>query len=217
MSTNEESTAAEPAELSEAAARKITDKIKRSLDVTWELIAEAYRGRADQGLGYPTWDDYVGAEFGTSPLRVPREARPVMVRSLRNQGMPLRVIATAMGIDERTVRRDLDTSTAANAAVGLPDKVTGLDGRDQPATRPKATASLEVAQDLDTQAPPSSRDGAATFRDGAESLLLAARKLEPVHLSAKKIGGRKYDAGVAAVRQAVTLLAKIAASQDRAI
>jgi DeoR/GlpR family transcriptional regulator of sugar metabolism len=39
---------------------------------------------------------------------VPREDRPEMVRSLRSQEMSLRAIATAMGVSERTVRRDLD-------------------------------------------------------------------------------------------------------------
>jgi DNA invertase Pin-like site-specific DNA recombinase len=103
--------------LSEVAARALTDQIKVGIEATWQLVAEAYLKRADQALGYPSWDAYVIAEVGPAPMRVPREDRPELVRSLRTHELSLRAIASVLGVSELTVRRDLDESTAADAAV----------------------------------------------------------------------------------------------------
>lgn len=85
-------------DLSEAEARKLNDKIKRGLAVTWLQIAQAYRGRIHLALGYPTWNDYLTEEFGgVRPLWVAREHRPQVVHSLRATGMSLRAIASTMG------------------------------------------------------------------------------------------------------------------------
>ena len=64
-------------------ARQLTDKIKKGLTDTWELIKEAYKKRADRVLGYGSWDSYCRAEFGSSYLRVPPEDRAEIIRSLR--------------------------------------------------------------------------------------------------------------------------------------
>ena len=77
----------------------------------------------------------------SGPLRVPREDRSELVLSLRSREMSLRAIATALGVDERTVRRDLDSAAAFAAgdgdAVDEPTTVKGLDGKRQPASRRK--------------------------------------------------------------------------------
>jgi hypothetical protein len=204
--TNE---AAEPAELSEAEARNLTDRIKANLDVTWQLVAEAYRECAHAALGYPSWDSYVKAEFGGAPLWVPREARPEVVRALRASDMSTRAIAAAMGITERTVRRDLDATTAANAAVNMPATVTGLDGRKQPARRqPQPKPPAPETPDFDRST--SSRDRAAMFQASARKLLLKARDLNRLYPYAKRAPGENLDHGVAAVREAAEMLHKIA-------
>lgn len=120
-------------DLTEAEARELTDRIRANLEVTSELIVEAYVRRAWQALGYGGWDLYVLGEFGSGPLRVPREDRPEMVRSLRSQQMSLRAIGTAMDVSERTVRRDLEEAGAAFAAptddaVVEITRVIGVDG-----------------------------------------------------------------------------------------
>jgi hypothetical protein len=122
--------------LTEAEARELTDRIRANLEVTSELIVEAYVRRAWWALGYGSWDFYVISEFGSGPLRVPREDRPEMVRSLRAQQMSNRAIGTAMDVSERTVRRDLGDAGAANAAPA--DEVTtviGVDGVSQRAKK----------------------------------------------------------------------------------
>lgn len=46
-------------------------------------------------------------EFGTSRLRLPREERAEVVASLRESGLSQRAIASATGLSQDTVRRDL--------------------------------------------------------------------------------------------------------------
>jgi hypothetical protein len=87
-------------------ARALTDNIKKGLQETWKLIKEAYEKRADKVIdgGYPSWDAYCKAEFGTCYLRVPREELPEIVRSM-SLTMGVRPIASALGVSRETVRR----------------------------------------------------------------------------------------------------------------
>ncbi len=104
-----------PKPLTPDEARTLTDKIKRQLDSTWKLVKEAYTKRADRVLGYGSWDRYCRAEFGTCYLRVPREERPEVIRSLRQAGMGVRPIASAMGISATTVWREAQQAAEKDA------------------------------------------------------------------------------------------------------
>jgi hypothetical protein len=205
--------------MSEAAARDLTEKIKAGIEATWQLVAEAYLKRADQALGYESWDHYIVAEFGSSPLRVPREDRPELIRSLRVKEMSLRAIATTLGVSERTVRRDLDDDTAANAAV--PATVVGLDGRRQPARRepfwknpgpsPDEPPQRFVIVDRRPQRPPAQRDHTVSFYFAARSLLWRAKDVAALHQRTKENPGPSFADGVAKVRQAAEILQRILA------
>jgi hypothetical protein len=94
-------------EIEPAYARTLTDRIKVAVEGTWHLIIEAYVTRAWAALGYPSWDDYCTREFGTSRLRLPREERQEIVSSLREQGLSLRAIAAATGVDKKTVQNTI--------------------------------------------------------------------------------------------------------------
>lgn len=109
------------------AARRLTDQIKAAVEVTWQLIIDAYVTRAWSVLGYSTWDDYCTREFGASRLRLPREERSEVVGSLRDAGLSNRAIAAATGESEPTVRRALGASNGA--------PVIGTDGKTY--TRPE--------------------------------------------------------------------------------
>jgi hypothetical protein len=117
-------------------ARAITEAIKGAVEQVFELIKDAYNRRAWLALGYRTWDTWCAKEFRTAPLMVPREERPEMVRSMRQAGLSQRAIASATGVSQKTVDRDLD-ATESNDSVEMPDKVTGLDGKKRPAQQPK--------------------------------------------------------------------------------
>jgi hypothetical protein len=56
---------------SEATARALTDQLRQSLSLSWELLVEAYQRRAWAALGYATWDAYTDAELGEVRLRLP--------------------------------------------------------------------------------------------------------------------------------------------------
>lgn len=89
------------------AARDLTDRIKTTVGVAWELIVQAYTGRAWAALGYANWDAYTAAEFGGLRLRLPSEERAEIVASLRDSGLSQRAIASAIDVTPPTVREDL--------------------------------------------------------------------------------------------------------------
>jgi hypothetical protein len=87
-------------------ARALTDRIKRDAESLWELIKQAYLGRAWIALNYPSWDVYCANEFGSLRLRLPREEREAVVRSLLESGLSNRAVASTLGVSEGTVRND---------------------------------------------------------------------------------------------------------------
>jgi hypothetical protein len=127
-------------------ARAITDKIKRGLGEVKGLIIQAYHGRAWMPLGYKTWDEYVVTEFGSAPLMVPREDRPEMVRSLRQQGFSMPAIATTTGASTSTVHRDIEGEpTFPDGKVDDDEQpsnpIRRLDGKRGPAKQPRKPAA----------------------------------------------------------------------------
>lgn len=91
---------------SEAAARALTDQLRQSLSVSWELLVEAYQRRAWAALGYQSWDAYTDAELGEVRLRLPREERREVVASMTEAGMSTRAIGSALGVNRKTVMAD---------------------------------------------------------------------------------------------------------------
>lgn len=120
--------------------------------------------RAWSVLGYGSWDEYCTREFGTARLQLPREDRREVVASLRDSGLSTRAIASAVGIDQKTVRNDLAEAPAGEeisspepewrpvdpdeiAAFGAlmttgqhrpPELVTGTDGKTYAPSKPTA-------------------------------------------------------------------------------
>lgn len=113
-------------------ARAITARIKANLDADWELVLDAYQRRADIALGYPSFDVYVASEFSGCRIRLPREKRAAVVKSLREHGMSIRAIATVCGVDKNTVACDLGKV----GEIHTPDKICGLDGKQHPSKKP---------------------------------------------------------------------------------
>jgi len=120
--------------LDPAAARTLTDRIKVALEATWQMVIEAYQGRAWVALGYSSWDDYCTREFGTARLRLPREERDETVASLRDAGLSVRAIAAATGLGRGTVARSAsrDRGGSSEAAEqfgpGVPNGTPGDPG-----------------------------------------------------------------------------------------
>lgn len=91
---------------SEATARALTDQLRQSLVISWDLLVEAYQRRAWAALGYTSWDSYTDAELGETRLRLPREQRREVVASMAEAGMSTRAISSALGVARNTVKAD---------------------------------------------------------------------------------------------------------------
>lgn len=122
--------------LTETEARRITDQIMGLVGSAWDLIAVAYQRRAWAALGYSSWDDYCGNEFGTTRLRLPREERQEVVASLRDSGLSTRAIASATGQSKSQVANDLN-ALSRNGQRPQPERVQTTAGHSYPAERPK--------------------------------------------------------------------------------
>lgn len=107
-------------------ARRLTDRLRVTLEGTWELVTDAFLGRIWIPLGYATWDDYVARELGATRLRLPRETRDEVIGSLSAAGLSSRSIAAVTGVTAMTVSRSLAASGVTN--------VTPDESNDEPET-----------------------------------------------------------------------------------
>lgn len=124
-------------------ARRRAARIRRRLATYTEMrqdIADAYACRDWAVLGYGSWYRYLEGEFAAEMqhLARSREDRRQAVADLRGQGLSTRQIATATGVDPKTVRNDLD-------GVDQPAAVTGTDGKTYSARRPSPAATSPAA------------------------------------------------------------------------
>lgn len=116
--------------LTEPEARELTAEIRADVQELLPKIRTAYQRRADLALGYASWDAYCDAEL--SGLRMSIADRPEAVAALRSDGMSVRAIAAGLGISKSAVGRELATVPGGT----VPDRITGTDGKERPASRP---------------------------------------------------------------------------------
>ncbi len=148
--------------MSTDAARRLTERIKVLAEATAEhldklqmLVAQAKAGQVHVVLGYPSWTAYVADVFSAAQLSLNREDRRDVVAYLSSEGMSTRAVAGLVGVDDRTVRRDL--AGAAYAAPDAPEvvggdvvedrpephRITGTDGKSYPS---KAVSTKHTEQ-----------------------------------------------------------------------
>jgi hypothetical protein len=129
--------------LSKTAAQALTEMIKSTLSDLDKLIPQAWEGRADQVLGYASWDDYCDSEFYSRMVRLPVHVRRQSVRTLRELGMSTRAIGSALGVSKDTVHRDL--ASVSNETDEQDSTVVSLDGRRRPQRQPRREKPATVA------------------------------------------------------------------------
>ena len=134
----------------EQTARNLTRQIQallgeasKSLENASDLIREAYDRRAWAALGYDSWEDYCTAELGTPLLRLGRAVRQRLVGKLTSGGMSNRSVASALGISEITVRRDLKSGATDVAPDPEPEEVEVSTTVEIPAP-PEVSAEVEI-------------------------------------------------------------------------
>jgi hypothetical protein len=121
----------EPTEssLTKEEARQLTNQIRAGLGLIWGLIVQAYEERADVALGYESWDLYCHVEFDAYHLRVPRDDRKEVVKSMRAAGMNYREIESATGMSKDTAQRAMKPKPVSNETSGKGgNKATGRAG-----------------------------------------------------------------------------------------
>lgn len=135
------------AAMSKGEAEKVTMQIRYTLkaaassfDKALTLMEQAEAGGAWKVLGHASWTAYVAAEFGDILKGITRDDRLTAVVKMRELGMSTRAIGDVVGVDDRTVRRDL--AGAANAA---PAEVTGKDGKTYPPARVLPSGKVDAA------------------------------------------------------------------------
>lgn len=126
--------------LDELAARRLTEQIRGTLAVAYELLGDAWAGRAWVAMGYPSWEEYCAAEFSDARrVRLPVAQRRELVAGYRGRGMSERAISTGLGVSAGTVHADV-------VALDLrPADIVSLDGRRRPSTTRDASRDASVA------------------------------------------------------------------------
>ena len=149
------------ASLTPEQARDVTDRIRTALGVTWELVVEAWTGRAWAALGYGTWDSYIAAEFGTARLRLPAEERRDVVNSLRDAGMSTRAIAAAAGVSQSTVSNDLagEQKCSPDLPAEDPDDSASVEPGSAPESATSTGSGATTDQEVKVTATITGRDG----------------------------------------------------------
>jgi hypothetical protein len=99
------------------------------------LVDEAKAGQIHEALGFPSWTAYLADALG-GQLELSTDTRRAVVELMAGEGMSQRAIATAVGVSQKTVDRDLDKVSHGDSPEPAP--VTGLDGKTY--TRPATPA-----------------------------------------------------------------------------
>lgn len=159
-------------------ARQLTDRIRQTLEFTWDLIVHAYQGQAWTALGYASWNDYVVKEFGNQHLAIPREDRQEVVSSLRESGLSIRAIAAATNLSYGTVSRTLgDASTDPDGSVDENEVAPRLDKEtsnyqaiveDAPEVEERSIRGMNGKKYRPTQARKHPREEDSNFDDSPE-------------------------------------------------
>lgn len=181
----------------QAKARTIQDNIERLA----ALVTRAKDGNAWSVLGYASWTAYVVDVLGSDPLELTRSERKKLVGVLIGEGMSTRAIAPVVGVHHDTVAED------AKATVGKSDsrpRVTGLDGRERPATqsRPPANVDAETGEVV----PPPSKQSKQSKPDPLTSDETRAR-LDAVLADDAELAESAFRARLAKAIQAASTLA----------
>ena len=131
--------------MSREEARRRTDEFKAHTEVWLEELKALYVDQVWYALDYETWDEYCQAEFGS--IRLPRgPGRTEAVLTLRDAGLSVRAISSAIGVGYGTVRREIvagEPNGSPDPPHGPPKVTIGQDGKKYPASSPTPPESSD--------------------------------------------------------------------------
>ena len=97
-------------------------------EVLWQVENEVW-----SLLGYSDFDELWAERYSALGVRIDRRERPELVRALRGIGQTNEEVATKLGVNERTVRRDFSTGQMSDSG----STVTNSRGQSRPVTYKK--------------------------------------------------------------------------------
>ena len=118
--------------------------------IAWQVEMETW-----VTLGYRSWDEMREAEYGGIAVIVPKEDRLDLVGRLHAAGLTQRSIAATIGVDERTIRRDLTTGQMSGSddvieAEIVEDEVQPRPRRRKPITDAFWTATYDLRKRVES-------------------------------------------------------------------
>lgn len=113
--------------LSPGEAQRLTQRIKLTASSVRDgmfklrnLVEEAKRSNVWQVLGYQSWTAYLADTLADEPMRLGRDERQELVGYLAGEGLSTRAIAPIVGVDRKTIERDIRGGTNVPPAPGSP-------------------------------------------------------------------------------------------------
>jgi hypothetical protein len=180
----------------EIGARELDQNLRsraRDFDTAWDrlepLIVEARDRRIYGELGFTSWPQYIADVCQTEMPNVARvvDQRRPLVALLADEGMSNRAIAAAVGVNEISVRRDMQSLRQDVAPGGVTDKTPGQTDRVEAAlerARQGAAPATVTGIDGKTYSKPKPKpivdrdaDAIAASRE-EEAMRIAARAVE---------------------------------------
>jgi predicted transcriptional regulator len=180
------------ADMTPAAARELTAKIRASVDTTVELIRQAIGGRIwlamhdSEGNPYKDWNAYSRAELGGFKLSLSRQDRPAVVEKLYNAGASQNMIASITGTTRQTVSNDI--KRVESQRVAEEQEVNNLPPDDENITD---TTAEDLPEDLPANGKPLTSIGGdgKEYKRGKATATPKAKTPDVVDV-AKKIGAK---------------------------
>ncbi len=109
-----------------------------------EIIARMHATRAWLMVGYDNWEDLCIDQFSGWIPNLELEDRREVARELTDAGLSTRAIASALGVGQRTIVRDLQSTESDDSLEGEPPReIVGLDGRTR-TYQPRSTVEVDT-------------------------------------------------------------------------
>lgn len=153
--------------------RGFIDSIAQHVTVWGDALIKAYTEEHWRVLGYDSWEKYCHDEFNDALTRLNRVLVIDTAIKMSTEGhMSLRAIESATGISKSTLNRALSEIAAIEPPTGEPRKNKGLDGKEQPAAKPKPEPA-EPGSKSKEQPKPGTKKSGSQCRDIYRSVYTA--------------------------------------------
>jgi hypothetical protein len=171
-----------------ADARQITDRIRGLLEnahaaatTLRAAIADAHERQVYIALGYESWTAYVSEEFRGLGSSLDRGNRQVLVMELADLGMSTRAIAPVVGVDRKTVERDVRAAIEVGHDVPPATPEPAVADYEREAIKPPPAPAPRVVTGLDGKSyTRMSRDAIALRVERARELAAAGATSEQI-------------------------------------